>query len=345
MSSSSRSQQEKQRPEDVTLPPISQIFNVTSSNTSQIALPPLRTREEQSRSHQQSLSPIRARAPSSSTPASFRLTDQRDSQGKRPRFDSGQSHSYPHPPAMSRSVTLPGTQNPYQDPRSSASTRYMSSGMAMAEPSSSPHAGGRGETRYAGPPHAGYGSGLAHPGYGPSPYTYVPPSASMAHSSSYALPVGPSYGPSYTGGPPGGSFRPQEHPQARAAPPVGHVTSRGPPSGASHGTSHSESPHSGSLRPQGYPQSPPAGVTEEHSGARVAKYECSYCRKGFLRPSALKIHLISHTGEKDYVCPEESCGRRFGVRSNMLRHIRLVHQGQLSHSSGEEGSKDGDWSE
>ncbi|PBK95610.1 hypothetical protein ARMGADRAFT_806451 [Armillaria gallica] len=56
------------------------------------------------------------------------------------------------------------------------------------------------------------------------------------------------------------------------------------------------------------------------------RYECSYCGKGFSRPSALKIHVISHTGDKDFVCPEDSCRRRFGIRSNMLRHIRLVHQ-------------------
>ncbi|KIY69514.1 hypothetical protein CYLTODRAFT_224614 [Cylindrobasidium torrendii FP15055 ss-10] len=28
------------------------------------------------------------------------------------------------------------------------------------------------------------------------------------------------------------------------------------------------------------------------------RYECSYCGKGFSRPSALKIHVISHTGDK-----------------------------------------------
>ncbi|KAJ8076799.1 hypothetical protein PM082_001222 [Marasmius tenuissimus] len=77
----------------------------------------------------------------------------------------------------------------------------------------------------------------------------------------------------------------------------------------------------------------------EDQGSSRFKYECSYCGKGFLRPSALRIHLISHTGDKDYVCPDETCGRRFGVRSNMLRHIRLVHQ-NLHQSSGEELSND-----
>ncbi|KAF9038259.1 hypothetical protein BDZ89DRAFT_945774 [Hymenopellis radicata] len=60
--------------------------------------------------------------------------------------------------------------------------------------------------------------------------------------------------------------------------------------------------------------------------ASKTRYECTYCGKGFSRPSALKIHVISHTGDKDFVCPEETCRRKFGIRSNMLRHIRLVHQ-------------------
>ncbi|KAF9070117.1 hypothetical protein GYMLUDRAFT_141420, partial [Collybiopsis luxurians FD-317 M1] len=53
------------------------------------------------------------------------------------------------------------------------------------------------------------------------------------------------------------------------------------------------------------------------------KYECSYCGKGFNRPSSLKIHLNSHTGEKPFVCPVEGCGRSFSVLSNMRRHARV----------------------
>ncbi|KAF9010493.1 hypothetical protein BDQ17DRAFT_1187279, partial [Cyathus striatus] len=53
------------------------------------------------------------------------------------------------------------------------------------------------------------------------------------------------------------------------------------------------------------------------------KYECSYCGKGFTRPSSLKIHLNSHTGEKPFVCPVENCGRSFSVLSNMRRHARV----------------------
>lgn len=41
----------------------------------------------------------------------------------------------------------------------------------------------------------------------------------------------------------------------------------------------------------------------------------------------------------DFACPEEGCERRFGVRSNMLRHVRLVHR-HLKHSSGEQLTQD-----
>ncbi|KAJ3791118.1 hypothetical protein GGU10DRAFT_382798 [Lentinula aff. detonsa] len=76
-----------------------------------------------------------------------------------------------------------------------------------------------------------------------------------------------------------------------------------------------------------------------------AKYECSYCGKGFNRPSSLKIHLNSHTGEKRtphsafeplpvlmysvnlaFICPVEGCGRSFSVLSNMRRHARVHNQ-------------------
>lgn len=61
-------------------------------------------------------------------------------------------------------------------------------------------------------------------------------------------------------------------------------------------------------------------------GASASKYECTYCGKGFNRPSSLKIHINSHTGEKPFVCPVESCGRSFSVLSNMRRHARVHTQ-------------------
>ncbi|CAE7182408.1 unnamed protein product [Rhizoctonia solani] len=57
-----------------------------------------------------------------------------------------------------------------------------------------------------------------------------------------------------------------------------------------------------------------------------AKYECQYCGKRFNRPSSLKIHVNTHTGEKPYQCTFPSCGRRFSVMSNMRRHSRVHSQ-------------------
>jgi len=70
------------------------------------------------------------------------------------------------------------------------------------------------------------------------------------------------------------------------------------------------------------------------------KYECDYCGKGFTRPSSLKIHLNSHTGEKPFVCTFEGCGRSFSVLSNMRRHARVHAEAPSRHqeSSSDEHS-------
>jgi hypothetical protein len=50
------------------------------------------------------------------------------------------------------------------------------------------------------------------------------------------------------------------------------------------------------------------------------KYTCSVCRKLFERPSTLRTHMNSHTGERPFACLNKSCKRSFTVRSNMMRH-------------------------
>ncbi|KAI0305757.1 hypothetical protein B0F90DRAFT_1700817 [Multifurca ochricompacta] len=73
-----------------------------------------------------------------------------------------------------------------------------------------------------------------------------------------------------------------------------------------------------------------------------AKYECPYCGKGFTRPSSLKIHVHSHTGERPFRCTFEGCSRTFSVQSNMRRHARthLQSGNEARESEGEEESEE-----
>ncbi|KAF9268645.1 hypothetical protein L218DRAFT_852693 [Marasmius fiardii PR-910] len=82
------------------------------------------------------------------------------------------------------------------------------------------------------------------------------------------------------------------------------------------------------------------GQTIPTNTSSNSKHECEFCGKRFSRPSGLKIHMTTHNGEKPYVCPEEGCHRAFSVRSNMRRHVRIVHQnfqGNIASDSSEDG--------
>ncbi|KAJ3047122.1 hypothetical protein HDU99_009578, partial [Rhizoclosmatium hyalinum] len=53
------------------------------------------------------------------------------------------------------------------------------------------------------------------------------------------------------------------------------------------------------------------------------RYMCSVCSKRFTRPSTLRTHMNSHTGERPYHCPSSGCDWKFTVLSNLKRHMRI----------------------
>ncbi|KAI6861937.1 hypothetical protein KC338_g6424 [Hortaea werneckii] len=145
--------------------------------------------------------------------------------------------------------------------------------------------------------------------YGASPYTTSPYHSSPGTMSngSYYSPSDPTYPVSnlYHQRPLPSNFPPPPPP---ASIPVQPPTADGLPAPNPWQHHHYISPSSQATFPQS--QDP---------------YICQTCNKAFSRPSSLKIHSHSHTGEKPFKCPHAGCGKAFSVRSNMKRHERGCH--------------------
>lgn len=87
----------------------------------------------------------------------------------------------------------------------------------------------------------------------------------------------------------------------------------------------------------GTPLSPPTVVTP---GARNAdggkaprphserQFSCELCKNGFERRGHLEAHIETvHEGKRPHHCPY-GCGKSFGHRSSLSRHIKSAHDSQ-----------------
>ncbi|TSL47652.1 hypothetical protein Baya_7233 [Bagarius yarrelli] len=60
------------------------------------------------------------------------------------------------------------------------------------------------------------------------------------------------------------------------------------------------------------------GLKKEQKPKKPGKYICQYCGRACAKPSVLKKHIRSHTGERPYPC--EPCGFSFKTKSNLYKH-------------------------
>ncbi|KAL6105263.1 uncharacterized protein ACO6RY_06829 [Pungitius sinensis] len=99
---------------------------------------------------------------------------------------------------------------------------------------------------------------------------------------------------------------------------AGHLVSAQSPGPVSHRKTTSSPEAQQQCCHSGMDQLSEAACKVEQKPQKPGKYVCDYCGRACAKPSVLKKHIRSHTGERPYPCVP--CGFSFKTKSNLYKH-------------------------
>ncbi|KAI9334919.1 hypothetical protein BDR26DRAFT_839637 [Obelidium mucronatum] len=71
-----------------------------------------------------------------------------------------------------------------------------------------------------------------------------------------------------------------------------------------------------------------AAPSPSTSGSTKKGFICSFCNKSFVKNAKLKLHLLSHTGEKPFKCTHSGCNKAYSRKNHLDVHM-LSHGGSI----------------
>ena len=61
-----------------------------------------------------------------------------------------------------------------------------------------------------------------------------------------------------------------------------------------------------------------------HNNVHLKRFECNQCKKCFNHKRGLKIHSVTHTGEKMFEC--KVCGAKFAIKKKCCQCTYGIHE-------------------